>query len=260
MATGDYIIPGASAVSEWLSPVGGFIQGCGQAAFAVVQGIASGHPPTTEQVTGLIRDGIQAGKAGSHGSTTPSDLVWLGQQNGVPLTTGSGVNALATIESNLSRGLPTILGVNNARAFGGSDSNVSGHWVTVVGKAANGNYIVADPNTKQALSGGFVQYTADQIKRANPFATETPSGIGPVGGGNDVRAVAQAAGVLASLFSSYGVTPQEFAWRAGLIVGGMVLIVVGLLVFFSHQGQEAVVGVVQQAKSAAKAGAEAASA
>ncbi len=251
MATGDYIIPGARAVSEWLSPIGGFIEGCGQAAFAVVQGIATGHPPTSEQVTGLIRDGIQAGKAGAHGSTTPSDLVWLGRQNGVPLQTGSGGEALSTIERNLSQGLPTILGVTNARAFGGTDSNVSGHWVTVVGKAGNGNYIVADPNTRQALSGGFVQYTADQIKRASPFATETPAGLGPVGGGNDVRAGAQAAGGLASLFSSYGVTPQDFAWRAGLIVGGMVLIVVGVLVFFSHEGEGAVEVVTSAAKAAA---------
>lgn len=255
MAAGDYIIPGAQAVTEWGSRVGGFINGCGQAALAVIQGISSGRPPSIAQVTALIQQGAASGATGPTGVSTISGLQKLGAATGTPLVAGSGgASAISTINANLTHGLPTEIGVSNAHAFGGSDSNVAGHYVTVVGKAANGSYIVADPNQPQATSGGFVQYTAQQILNANPFGTLTPANI-PLPGNGILGSVSNPLG---GLFSSFGVSPQDFAWRSALIVGGMVLIVIGLLVFFSHQEEQAVTVVSQQSASAAKAAAVAA--
>jgi len=255
MAAGDYIIPGAQAVTEWGSRVGGFINGCGQAALAVMQGIASGSPPTIAQVTALIQQGAASGATGPTGVSTIAGLQKLGAATGTPLVAGGGgASAISTINANLAQGLPTEIGVSNAHVFGGSDSNVSGHYITVVGKAANGNFIVADPNQPQATSGGFVQYTAQQILNANPFGTLTPANV-PLPGSGILGSVTNPLG---GLFSSFGTSPQDFAWRAGLILGGMVLIVIGLLVFFSKQEGQAVTVVSQQAGTAAKVAAAAA--
>lgn len=250
MATGDYIIPGAQAVTETLSRVGGVINGCGQAALAVMQGIATGQPPSVAQVTALIMQGAQAGYTGTTGVSTPSGLAALGAASGTPLTVGSGQSALGTINANLARGYPTEVGVANARVFGGSDVNVRGHYITIVGRAASGNYIVADPNQPAALSGQFVQYSPAQITQAHPFGTLTPISINPPG-----NTALGSAAPLGGLFSAFGVSPQDFAWRSGLIVGGMILIVLGMLVFFSHQEGEAITTVVQTAPKAAAAAA-----
>jgi len=268
MAAGDYIIPGAQAVTEWGSRVGGFINGCGQAALAVIQGIGSGTPPTIAQVTALIQQGASSGATGPTGVSTISGLQQLGAATGTPLVAGSGgASAISTINANLARGLPTEIGVSNAHAFGGSDSNVAGHYVTVVGKAANGAFIVADPNQPQAQSGGFVQYTAQQILNANPFGTLTPANL-PSAGGFTAGAISQGIttgfqnvlnGLFGGIKSNLGISGlSDFAWRSALIVGGMVLIVIGLLVFFSKQEGDAVTVVSQQAGNAAKAAAAAA--
>ena len=271
MAAGDYVIPGATAVTEWGSRVGGFIAGCGEASLAVIQGIISGQPPSVQQVTALIQQGAATGYTGPTGVSTVSGLAQLGAASGTPLTPGSGANALSTINANLAAGLPTELGVSNATVFGGSDANVHGHYVTVVGKTGSGNYIVADPNQPAALSGGFVQYTAQQLTSAKPFGTLTPQSMpgpgigGPISGsvnlpgGSPFSPQQWGQGFLQGITQAIGARSfPDLAWRTALIIGGMVLIVLGLLVFFSHQETSVVEQVTSQAKQAGKAAAAAA--
>lgn len=249
MAAGDYIIPGARAVTQWSI---GFINACGEAALAVLQGIQNGVAPSISQVQALARAGVQFGTNPSGTSTIP-ELAKLAQASGTPVTQGAGGQAaLDTINANLLAGKPTEVGVSRASVFGGSDKNVQGHFVTVVGRATNGNYIVADSNQPQALQGQFVQYGAAQILQAQPFGTLTPTN-GPISGlANTLTAP------LGGLFAAFGTSPQDFAWRSALIVGGMALIVIGLLVFFSHQEEQAVTVVSQNAGKAASTAAAAA--
>lgn len=254
MAAGDYIIPGAQAVTERGI---GFINSCGEAALAVVQGIANGTPPTIAQVVNLVKTGTQFGTAPS-GTSTPQELANLSAATGTPLTIGSGQTVLSTVNSNLAVGKPTEIGVSNARAFGGADSNVFGHYVTVVGRAASGSYIVADPNQPASVSGQFVQYTPSQITAANPFATLTPANIPLPTNGLPISGITAAP--LGGLFTAFNTTPADFAWRAGLILGGMVLIVYGLLIFFGHQETEVVNQITSAVSGAARTAATAAAA
>ena len=268
MAAGDYIIPGAQAVTERGI---GFINSCGEAALAVIQGLANGTPPTIAQVIALVKRGTQYGTAPS-GTSTPQELANLSAATGTPLTIGSGTNALSTINANLAAGKPTEIGVNHAGwGFGGADSSVSGHYVTVVGRAASGSYIVADPNQPASLNGGFVQYTANQIIKADPFATLTPTNaLNTSLGGATAQAISSGIstglqGALDTLVggvkTSLGVNGlSDFAWRAALIIAGMVLIVVGMIIFFGHQESQAANIVVQQTGNAAKAAGAAAAA
>lgn len=252
MAQGDYIIPGATAVTEWGSRVGGFINGCGQAALAVIFGIASGTPPRISDVTRLIQQGAAAGYTGQTGVSTLKGLQQLSAANGIPTQIGSGANTLGTINANLARGVPTEVGVSNASAFGGSDKNVQGHYVTVVGRSASGNFIVADPNQPQAQSGGFIEYSAAQIQQALPFGTLTPTSI-PFPGGSERGIAAGVTPAVGGLFDSFHTNGPDFAWRAGLIIGGLFCIVWGLVIFFSHQEGTVVEVVGNQVGNAAKA-------
>lgn len=256
MALGDYIIPGAQAVTQRGI---GFINACGEAALAVVQAISHGVAPTTSQVTSLARQGAQFGTAPS-GTSTIAELQKLSAATGTQLVAGSGADTLNTINANLSQGLPTEVGINKAYVFGGADSRVNGHYVTVVGKAANGNYIVADPNQPAALSGGFVQYSPSQFLKAAPFGTLTPNGLGNAASGFTSSAISQGIqGALGGAAQSIGASGlNDFVWRAVLIGGGLTLMVIGVLVFFSHQEEQAVTVIGQQAGNAAKVAAVAA--
>ena len=256
MAAGDYIIPGAQAVSQWGI---GFINACGEAALAVLQGIQNGVAPTVSQVQALARAGVSFGTAPSGTSTLP-ELQKLAAASGTQTTIGAGGSAVFdTINANLAAGKATEVGVQQAGlGFGGSDKNVHGHYVTVVGRATNGNYIVADSNQPAAQSGQFVQYSRQQILQAQPFGTLTATGLPNPGnalGGFTAGAISQgiqgAAQGLAAGIGASGLS--DFIWRMFLILGGMTLIVIGLLVFFSKQEGEAVTVVSQQAGNAAKA-------
>ena len=266
MATGDYIIPGAQAVTQWGI---GFINACGEAALAVLEGVQNGVAPTIAQVQNLARSGVQFGTAPS-GTSTLGELQKVAAASGTATTIGSGGSAvLSTINANLQAGKATELGVSNARAFGGSDTNVRGHYVTVVGRATNGNYIVADSNQPAALQGQFVQYSPQQILNAQPFGTLTASGVpNPLSAGEQFTANAigggltQAFGKIGDSFKkSLNISGiNDFIWRSLLIGGGMTLIVIGLLVFFSKQEAQVGGAVVEQVGNAAKAGATAAAA
>ena len=268
MAAGDYIIPGAQAVTQWGI---GFINACGEAALAVLEGIQNGVAPTISTVQNLARAGTSFGTDPT-GTSTLQELQKLAASMGTATTIGPGGQAgLNTINANLAQGKPTEVNIQKASALGGNDVGVAGHYVTVVGRAANGNYIVADSNQAAARSGQFVQYSPQQLLNADLYGTLTATGVpnpGAAVGGFTADAISQGIttgfqNVLNGLFGgikvNLGITGlSDFAWRSALIVGGMVLIVIGLLVFFSKQEGDAITVVTQQAGTAAKAAAAAA--
>jgi hypothetical protein len=174
---GDLIYTGATAVTEDLSRVNGFIAGCGQAALLVVLNAVKGQSTTPSDVTSLIKQAVSSnqvtGKLASSGESSPANLEALAQANGVTLQSGNYQSLLAQFAGIK----PILLGVSNAHAFGGSDTGVGGHYVTVVGKTSKGNYIVSDPNTAESQAGKFVTYTPAQITASQPFWSAVPSGV-----------------------------------------------------------------------------------
>lgn len=184
---GDVIYTGATAVTEDLSRVNGFIAGCGQAALLVILNAVKGTPTSPSDVTALIKQAINSnlvtGGLAQSGESSPANLEALAQQQGVSLQSGDYHTLLAQYAGSK----PIILGVSNARAFGGSDSNVFGHYITIVGKTANGDYIVSDPNTIESQSGKFVTYTPTQIAASLPFWGAVPTGPVIGGGGTNVN-------------------------------------------------------------------------
>ena len=171
-SSGDVVVPGVTGATELLSRVGGFIAGCGEASLAVIVGFANGTPPSPAQVTGIIQDAMTHG-AGPGGVSTPAELQATAKDYGVTLNSVDWHTAL-TQDVGV---VPVELGVSNATAFGGPDANVHGHYITVVGRAQNGSYIVSDPNTQASLGGGFVTYTAAQIAAARPFWAGAPGSV-----------------------------------------------------------------------------------
>ena len=87
------------------------------------------------------------------------------------------------------------------------------------------------------------------LKAVASGASSAGNGLNPLNPANWINAISGAFGLS---------DVQDFAWRAALIVGGMVLIVIGLLVFFSKQEGDAITVVSQQAGTAARAAAAAA--
>lgn len=253
---GDTLIPGAQAATELLSPIGGFIAGCGQASLLVLAHLVNGTPISPQQVTAIIRDSVTHGASPS-GVSTPSELEATANDLGTPLQSVPWQQALAQ-DAGVT---PIEIGVSNASAFGGADSGVAGHYVTVVGRTAQGNFIVSDPNTQASISGGFVSYTPAQFQQAHPFWASIPqantllgsvSGVGTTVslGGLSGQTISQgvssglsgAASTLGhGLLGAVNVSSlPDLLWRVGLVVFGVVVIVVALLALnFQDGGQQA---------------------
>lgn len=166
---GDIIAAGSLPATELFSRVGGFIAGCGQAALAVLLNAANGQGTSPQTITALIRESINQhlvfGTKASSGETSPSDLIQLGARHGVTIQSEPWQVALAQNAGTRD----VILGLSNASALGGNDSNVAGHYITVVGIRADGTYIVSDPNSTESTQGKFVTYSQNQLNAAQPF-------------------------------------------------------------------------------------------
>ncbi len=230
-------LPGIQVISESLAPVGGFVNGCGQAAVLMMEGITQGKPVDANTLSNMIKFSIATGHAtqsGSHiGSTNPQQLQWLAEQQGVKTQLGSGANWKATVDAALPQGRPVVLGVANAKAFGGSDANVSGHYVTLVGTTTDGRYIVADPNQQAAKSGSTVVYSASQINAARPFATLVPVGAVQATTTADTSSSDQySVGPLWPGGSKIGLDPLvDGIIRGSLILVGVSLVLIAILIF-----------------------------
>ena len=193
-AHGDTIVPGAHAATERLSRVGGFIAGCGWAALLVVLNAVNGTPTSASDVTRVIKLAVAQGHTlTASGVATPDNLIAVARNDfGTQIQT-SGWQSALRIYAGVK---PVALGLSNASALGGPDSNVHGHYITVVGHTSSGDYIVSDPNTPQSERGEFVTYSPSQIANAQPFWAGVPTanvsgqgnqlmanlGSGPAGG------------------------------------------------------------------------------
>lgn len=240
-------------ISESLAPVNGFVNGCGQAAVLMMNHIVRGEKVDSNELLNLVKFSIATGNAttsGHHiGSTNPEQLQWLAEQQGVKTTLGPGSAWRSTVDAAIPQGKPVVLGVSNARAFGGSDANVRGHYVTVVGTTNDGRYIVADPNQQAAKTGDTVVYSANQIQAARPFATLTPTSatqttqtssstngassgcLHHVGWGGGVGGIGAFDICLDPLL--------DFVMRATLVSTGVLLIIVAILIFTRHTWEPA---------------------
>src|SRR5690242_420336 len=93
---------------EGFAPVGGFVNGCGQAATLMMTGIVKGQPPSTNDLLNAIKYSVATGHAtesGSHiGSTTPQELQWLSEQQGVKTALGPGSSWRSTVDTSIPQG------------------------------------------------------------------------------------------------------------------------------------------------------------
>lgn len=281
--TGDQVVPGATGVTELGSAVGGFIAGCGWAALAAVRKVVNPNSDASPQgVTNLIDAAVAerqtVGKYAAGGQSTPDNIKFIASQQGIQFMDLTQAQAVQVAGTD-----PVEVGVSNAAAFGGNDSNVQGHYVTLLGKAADGNLIFSDPNSSQSTQGQLVEYSQGQLSAANPFwfgAVEgsgmgaaplngqslpnfptTPPGFpGPIWnpGTNIAQAGVQAdpTGVIAAVFNAATTLLANAFKRIGTFVIGLALVVVALIVAF--HGSEAQKSIQRQAGSAAKMAAVAA--
>lgn len=250
------IVNGAQAITEDFSRVGGFIAGCGQASAYVIAHIIKGEPLSTSELTQIIQDSINAGKAGVHGSTPAGSLYVLnkfGIQAQESHVAPSQLGSFLTNEIN--KGIPIEIGVNQGHFLSNEQSGLHGHYVTIVGVDTSGNFITADPNAPQAKSGGFTTNTLSQILSADPFAEITPmTGVGVNANGitgtpqnvtipnpldiasaiqqlpqNLVKAITSP---ITNLWSQLGITGiNDVGWRTALIIGGFIIAVLGIIIF-----------------------------
>lgn len=246
-------------ISESLAPVNGAIAGCGQAAVLMMNHIVRGEPVDANELLNLIKFSVATGHSVSpSGATRPSDLQWLAEQQGVKTTLGPGSAWRSTVDAAIPAGKPVVLGVSNARAFGGSDSNVEGHYVTIVGTTTDGRYIVADPNQQAAKAGGTVIYSADQIQAARPFATLTPTiaaqstSSANSASGDCLHHIGWSGGP--GGFGAFDICLDpllDFVVRATLVSTGVLLIIVAILIFTRHTWEPVAGDVVKGAAVAA---------
>lgn len=169
-------------VTEDLTRVDGIIAGCGEAALLVILNGLKGLPTDPAELGDIIRQAEAKGWAGKGGTSAPHGLESLAGSYGVTLQSGN----FNTLVNQYAGSRPIIVGVSNARAFGGRDAGVFGHYVTIVGRTAGGALIVNDPNQSSKF-GFFDVYTLQEFMDAHPFWAAVPStwqgGGGGQGGG-----------------------------------------------------------------------------
>lgn len=227
------IVPGAASVSEWASRVNGVIAGCGQAGILVMSHLLKGTPLSTQQLTALITQGVNAGQTVTPGGvTTLPQLQWLASQQGI---TTQQINWRDALRQYAGR-LPIEIGVNNATVFGGANASVHGHYIDILGvDTTTGNYLVADPNTPQAQSGGLVQYSASQIAAADPFGAIIPTGVGggPVSTAGSVPVISGVGDFFSNVTDIPGaisMATQATLSAAGATLKRGALVILGLIV------------------------------
>lgn len=237
----DLLVPGVQAATELASHVGGFMAGCGFAALDVILNATRGVSTSPAEVTAIIQQATNQGQTiGAGGVATPANIEAVAQNDfGVTLQSFGYQQAL----SQYAGSKPIEIGVANAAAFGGADTGVHGHYITVVGRTGNGDFIVSDPNTSQSAAGQFVTYSPQQIANARPFWAGVPNNpiIGGSGSGsNPINALWGGAlgGVIATLVGGNGKQSlTDFLWRSGLIIAGGIIVLVGIIAF-TISGQE----------------------
>lgn len=261
MPQDNFILNGAQSVTEDLSFFMGGIVGCGEASALVISHILTGQKIDPTEVTNLIKAAANAGKLNSAGhGQTAQDVQWDLSQFGISSkivgwNSGDTQSMFQQIDDALSAGLPVEVGVSTGSALSGEQSNLQGHYITLVG-LNGGNFVAADPNSAQSKTGGFVNETPAQLKNANPFALIIPTGKGvgttntqdTTGGGNPLDIAGAISGLGSALSSGIGAgigaalktlimapfnaiginSVSDLGWRALLIAMAIILFLIGL--------------------------------
>lgn len=295
-----FTVPGAQGISEWQSPIKGFIATCVEASEAVITGIYGVLPTNPQSTLRLAYDQIARGEAKSSGASYVGSAGQQLTRLGIANTDIEGRSNIAgrnwtdIINQALLQHKPVLAGFTNAQALKDTrtgarpDLGVHGHGVTIVGvDQAGSGYLVADPNT--APGSGFMDYSPSNLQAAGLSslivpnqapgavqpansgispAVKPPSGNpgGPIGvPGGKVTQQAAASSIPAEMQQIYNNILSHFpnslgdvATRIGLIFIAGILLVVGLLAFFSAGSGKTVI--IEGAKGAAKGAAQAAGA
>jgi hypothetical protein len=171
-AAGDTLIPGATAIHEFF----GFLGDCGQAAAEIVYSWSKGQTPSGDHINAVVRAMQQAGLASGSGVSTLAGNSLELSREGIPnFTTHDWQGAL----QQYAGVRPIELFVNNARALPGDEVTVSGHFLTIEGRTASGNFVASDPDNALAKVNKLAVYTLQQLKNAATGGALVPTGGGP---------------------------------------------------------------------------------
>lgn len=175
---GGSIVPNASPVTEDFTWVSGLVRGCGEAALLVILHGLKNVATDPQSLYQIIVTAIRNGWVGLGGTSQPHGLEQIASSYGVSLKSGNYQSMIPQYAAVT----PVIVGVSNADAFGGRDRGVGGHYVTVVGKTAAGDFIVSDPNNHSKF-GQYDVYSLAEFTKARPFWAAIASSPWPGGGG-----------------------------------------------------------------------------
>jgi hypothetical protein len=179
------VLPNAVAINEAVATINGTVAGCTQASLVVLAHIYGKAPATTAEFSRILGDSYNKGEAshtpGVEGSQTTDELIWSAD-NYYKIKLTNGIDGWKANLHKYRGRIPVIIQVGRADlGLGGSNSNVQGHCICVVGWSDTDKlYRVADPNTQEASSGAssgeaqFVTYSEKQIETAQPFALLVP--------------------------------------------------------------------------------------
>lgn len=175
--TSARVIPGASAVSEWGVWFNGAIATCVEAATTVLGAVYNLWPANQATDKSITQQWITSGAASPNGSSNWQAASDYLTAHGLPNTAygpGQMQGWQGIVNAALAQGEPVLFGfwdpTNGKLAptdtWTGTrpETGVMGHAVTIVGADSSG-YIVADPNSAAAQTGGFVHYTAADLAR-----------------------------------------------------------------------------------------------
>jgi hypothetical protein len=176
---GGTIAPGSVAVTEDKTTTGGSVGGCGEASLlAVVAPQLSGVSTSPSALGALIQWADNKGLTlAANGDSSPANLIAIAKQH-----FNIVLDSFSTLPSQYVGDRQIEVGISRAYNLGGQNSNVDGHYITIVGQTADGNYIVSDPNQPESENGQFIVYSRQQIQNADPFwygaANKAPTGSG----------------------------------------------------------------------------------
>lgn len=246
------IIPGAQFVSEWGIRFAGRVATCNEAAEATITGIYGVMPATQQTDIWLTRDQIAHGEANPDGSSNwYSDSRQLGRLGIDNDALGpSWVHShdwAAEVRYALARGIPTLFGVPRAYNLKDSvtgdtpDLNVTGHALTFVGEDDWG-FIVMDPNRPVDFNN-FMHYRADNLNSAGIDSLVVPKESPPVVGGGF-----PGGDIFAGIEQWLASVAKDVLIRVSLVLAALILLAVGLLVFFGGgSGQQVATGAIKAA-------------
>lgn len=170
------LVKGAQSINEAVALVHGVDAACGPAAAYEAAGSIGGFELSTEGLQALVTEGLQTGHLTTGGQDV-ENVLWDLEQYGIggSIWNAPSESSLAqTLDRNLADDKPTVMGLAEAHYLTDEPASLHGHYVTIVGKLADGNYATADPNTSAASSGDFTSNSAHQLFLAQGLGNITP--------------------------------------------------------------------------------------